>query len=204
MAWPWLWAEGQGEGGSQIPHPGWHPPLQGSTWGDARTSLGDALLHLGAQLREEHVLSWILCRVIEENLKERKKSLKNSSSPVILWHHTGLTTSKGSPAHPGVTPSKGLYALLTVASRLWDGENCFCSAFCSPGAWQTLPGGHCPLPLGVTADSQMSLFPASPHQRQPGPRGSASQAECGCWLVFKARSFCHFRPVNYCLSTASC
>lgn len=66
----------RGSWGQQDPCPGWQPLLQGSMWGDAHTSVGDALLHLGAQLREEHVLSRLLRRVIEENLKERKTSKK--------------------------------------------------------------------------------------------------------------------------------
>ena len=103
-----------GNWGWQDPRPGWQPLLQGSTWGDARTSVEDALLHLGAQLREEHVLGRLLCRVIEENLKERKIS-KNSSSSVTLWRHTGLVTSKGSPEHPAVTSSKGIYDLIKAA-----------------------------------------------------------------------------------------
>lgn len=38
-----------------------------------------------------------------------------------------------------------------------------------------LSHGQCPLPLGVTAHSQMSLFPAIP-RRQPRSRRAASQA----------------------------
>lgn len=68
----------RGSWGSQTPRPGWQPLPQGSTWGDTRTSVGDALLHLGAQLGEEHVLGWILRRVIEENLKERKNLLRTA------------------------------------------------------------------------------------------------------------------------------
>lgn len=53
-------------------------PAAGTLWGHTHTSGGDALLHLGAQLREEHVLSRLLHRVIEENLKERKKSQRRA------------------------------------------------------------------------------------------------------------------------------
>lgn len=117
-----------GNWGQQDSCPGRQPLLQGSTQGDARTSVGDALLHLGAQLREEHVLGRLLCRVIEENLKERKISKKSSFS-VTLWRHTKLVTSKGSPEHPGVTSPKGIFDLIMAARGSMGGENCFCSAF---------------------------------------------------------------------------
>lgn len=57
-------------------------PAAGTPWGHTHTSGGDALLHLGAQLREEHVLGRLLRRVIEENLKKRK----NLEEQLLLSH----------------------------------------------------------------------------------------------------------------------
>lgn len=72
-----------GGGAGRTPALDGSPCCRAQLGGDIRTSVGDALLHLGAQLCEEHVLGWLLRRVIEENLKDRKIS-KNSSSSVTL------------------------------------------------------------------------------------------------------------------------
>lgn len=75
-------------------------PAAGTLWGHTHTSGGDALLHLGAQLREEHVLGRLLRRVIEENLKERKKSrrtaLPQSPCDITLgwWHQKVLQSTQ--------------------------------------------------------------------------------------------------------------
>lgn len=59
-----LQAEGQG----RTPH---RVAAAGLSSEDTRTSVGDAVLALGAQLRQEHVLGWLLRRVVEENLEEK-------------------------------------------------------------------------------------------------------------------------------------
>lgn len=77
MAWPWLlqaqdWVEGSWGRWDPTRVAAPSVELHGE---ETHTSVGDAVLHLGTQLSEEDVLSWLQCWVIEENLKERKERL---------------------------------------------------------------------------------------------------------------------------------
>lgn len=96
---------------------GWQEPRAGWGWWDSPTSVGGAVLHPGQQLREENVLSRLLRRVPEQDLKERsipernipegsipERSIPERSIPedpsVTLRCHTGLVAQTAPPEQP--------------------------------------------------------------------------------------------------------
>lgn len=86
---------------------GWQEPRAGWGWWDSPTSVGGAVLHPSQQLREENVLSRLLRRVPEQDLKERnipERSIPERSIPedpsVTLRCHTGLVAQTAPPEQP--------------------------------------------------------------------------------------------------------
>lgn len=90
---------------------GWQEPRAGWGWWDSPTSVGGAVLHPSQQLREENVLSRLLRRVPEQDLKERnipERSIPEDPS-VTLRCHTGLVAQTAPPEQP-----RGSWDLITA------------------------------------------------------------------------------------------
>jgi len=157
--------------------------------------VGDALLHLCAQLREEHVLSRLLRRVVEENLEERKIFM-NSSFSVTLWHHTGLVTSKGSPEPPGVTSSKKIYDIIVAARGPMGWRDLLLLFILKPRSiaglarwtWPAEPRAMSPA-TGCHCAFTDGSVPSHPPTGSPGQREQLPWPGCRPQLCFKAQNF---------------